>query len=117
MRELGQSEVSTVSGGDHWGYEGTDGKVPSYLEQWASNSYQNHDGSWGPGETITSFCYGLDIGPGASRTCVNSDGTKSTETCIEGGLSVSVGGLGLGAKLGSCSTKTKREGTPWGVPK
>ena len=55
MRIVKSNELNSIGGGDHWGYEGSDGKVPAYLESWAANSYQNQNGSWGPSETVTKY--------------------------------------------------------------
>lgn len=88
-----------------------------------ANSYQNSTGTWGSpsvgvsaaqtlalmqarsGESL-SACYTVQIGPTSSQTCYNQDGTTTVQNCVNGGPSVSIGGLGLGGQLNVCSTRT-----------
>jgi hypothetical protein len=56
MRVLEGFEVMAVSGGDHWGYENSDGGVDEDRSASYSNSYQSSTGTWGSGSAVSQVC-------------------------------------------------------------
>jgi hypothetical protein len=63
--------------------------------------------SWGEpqwSKEVTSICTTTQLGPLTQQDCLNSDGTRTVQSCISGGPSVSVGGVGIGAQVNACST-------------
>jgi hypothetical protein len=110
MRTLSAVELDAVCGGDKWGYENSEGAVPAYLQAWAARSYQNSDGSWGPTETRTSFCFDVIIGGITATRCISADGQEGTNACVMAGPSAKIGGVGLGAEVGVCKETTKQFG-------
>ncbi len=85
MRQLNVCEVGGVSGGFRMANLATVGRtVPP----------------------VTSVCYTVQVGPGTSQTCFNSDNTKTVQTCLTAGPAGTVAGMGLGLTGQVCSTTT-----------
>lgn len=90
MRDISCEELRAVSGGN--------------AQDSTTGSFGGGIGTNSGSSAVTSGCYTIQVGPATSQTCVNSDGTKSVQTCIQVGPSGSLGGVGLGVTGQICST-------------
>jgi hypothetical protein len=116
MRSLDDFELVSVAGGDHWGYENSDGSIPESSSNSNAGSYQNSNGSWGATTSTTNICYTATVGPTTSQTCYNSDGTTTVQSCVNAGPSINVGGAGFGVQANICNTTSQNRGTNFITP-
>lgn len=111
MRELSGLESATVSGGQlNWKLDLIDGGAGCAREPYMASYDAGAVSSWSiyatatGGGAVTSACYTVQIGPATVQTCINSDQTKTVQSCLQAGPSGSIGGVGLGVTGQVCST-------------
>lgn len=116
MRTLNGLESQSVSGGfvlreqasqNRPGAQDNNFYNPPQAGSWSEMSDGSPVTSGRQGTYTANACTTITTGNVSSQTCVNSDGTTTTQTCLNTGVGATIGGKGGQVTANGCFTITR----------